>query len=61
MKTDRSESSSEPDRRFLRRWRSGLIVVDEEHESTYKSDFTPKYDTIEVACKRLQDRDSRAF
>ena len=37
----------------------GLIVVDEEHESTYKSDFTPKYDTIEVAVKRLQDRDSR--
>lgn len=36
----------------------GLIVVDEEHESTYKSDFTPKYDTIEVAVKRLQDRDS---
>ena len=37
----------------------GLIVVDEEHESTYKSDFTPKYDTVEVAVKRLQDRDSR--
>jgi len=37
----------------------GLIVVDEEHESTYKSDFTPKYDTIEVAVKRLQDQDSQ--
>ena len=37
----------------------GLIVVDEEHESTYKSDFTPKYDTVEVAVKRLQDKDSR--
>ncbi len=37
----------------------GLIVVDEEHESTYKSDHTPKYDTVEVAVKRLQDRDSR--
>jgi len=37
----------------------GLIVVDEEHESTYKSDFTPKYDTVEVALKRLQDKDSR--
>ncbi|MBQ9016183.1 MAG: primosomal protein N' [Firmicutes bacterium] len=35
----------------------GLIVVDEEHESTYKSDSTPKYDTIEVAIKRLSDRD----
>ena len=37
----------------------GLIVVDEEHESTYKSDHTPKYDTVEVAVKRLQDKDSR--
>lgn len=36
----------------------GLMVVDEEHESTYKSDFTPKYDTVEVAIKRLQDKDS---
>lgn len=37
----------------------GLMVVDEEHESTYKSDFTPKYDTVEVAVKRLQDKDNR--
>ena len=37
----------------------GLIIIDEEHESTYKSDFTPKYDTVEVAVKRLQDKDSR--
>ena len=37
----------------------GLIVVDEEHESTYKSDFTPKYDTVEVAIKRLQDADNK--
>lgn len=36
----------------------GMIVVDEEHESTYKSDHTPKYDTIEVALKRLQDQDN---
>lgn len=36
----------------------GMIVVDEEHESTYKSDHTPKYDTIEVALKRLQDTDN---
>ena len=35
----------------------GLIVVDEEHEATYKSDFTPKYDAAEVALKRLRDRD----
>lgn len=32
----------------------GMIVLDEEHESTYKSDMTPKYDTVEVALKRLQ-------
>jgi len=30
----------------------GLIIVDEEHEGTYKSDMTPKYDTVEVAYKR---------
>ena len=30
----------------------GLIIVDEEHESTYKSDKSPKYDTVEVAVKR---------
>ena len=36
----------------------GLVVVDEEHEATYKSNFTPKYDTTEVALKRLQDKDN---
>lgn len=30
----------------------GLIVIDEEHETTYKSSQNPKYDTIEVASKR---------
>ena len=30
----------------------GLIVIDEEHEGTYKSDHNPKYDTIDVAYKR---------
>lgn len=35
--------------------RIGLIILDEEHETTYKSDMTPKYDTVEVALKRLQD------
>lgn len=30
----------------------GAIILDEEHETTYKSDMTPKYDTIEVAIKR---------
>lgn len=32
----------------------GLIILDEEHEATYKSDMTPKYDAVEVALKRLQ-------
>ncbi len=27
----------------------GLIIIDEEHENTYKSDSNPKYSTIEVA------------
>ena len=39
----------------------GLIVIDEEHETTYKSDMTPKYDTIEVALKRTQDRDNNGI
>ncbi|WP_130863514.1 replication restart helicase PriA [Bacilliculturomica massiliensis] len=30
----------------------GIIVLDEEHETTYKSDMSPKYDTAEVAIKR---------
>ncbi|MEG0291348.1 MAG: primosomal protein N' [Anaerovoracaceae bacterium] len=30
----------------------GVIVLDEEHEATYKSDMSPKYDTIEIAIKR---------
>ena len=34
--------------------RLGLVILDEEHETTYKSDMTPKYDTVEVALKRLQ-------
>lgn len=32
----------------------GLVLLDEEHEATYKSDMTPKYDTVEIALKRLQ-------
>ncbi len=31
----------------------GCIILDEEHEATYKADMTPKYDTHEVAAKRL--------
>ena len=30
----------------------GVIVIDEEHESTYKSDHNPKYETVDVAFKR---------
>ena len=31
----------------------GCIILDEEHELTYKADMTPKYDTHEVAAKRM--------
>lgn len=33
----------------------GLVILDEEHESTYKSDMTPKYETVEVAIKRAKE------
>ena len=29
----------------------GLIIIDEEHDTSYKSESTPKYDTKEVAFK----------
>ncbi|MEA4923387.1 MAG: primosomal protein N' [Eubacteriaceae bacterium] len=32
----------------------GVVILDEEHEATYKSDMTPKYETIEVAIKRVR-------
>lgn len=32
----------------------GLIVIDEEHETTYKSSMNPKYNTIKVAEKRCE-------
>ncbi len=31
----------------------GLIIMDEEHEQTYKSDKNPKYETLDVALKRV--------
>ena len=31
----------------------GLVIMDEEHEATYKSDMTPKYETVDIALKRL--------
>ena len=34
--------------------RIGLIVIDEEHESSYKSESSPKYDAMEVAWKRAK-------
>jgi len=36
----------------------GLIVIDEEHETSYKSDSSPKYDAIEVAAKRAQSHNA---
>lgn len=30
----------------------GAIIIDEEHEGTYKSDHNPKYDTVDIAYKR---------
>lgn len=30
----------------------GVIVIDEEHEGTYKSDHNPKFETIDIAYKR---------
>lgn len=36
----------------------GIIIIDEEHETSYKSNMDPKYDTIEVAEKRCELEDS---
>ena len=33
----------------------GIIIIDEEHEGSYKSEHNPKYHTIEVAEKRCRD------
>ena len=30
----------------------GTLIIDEEHDTSYKSDMTPKYDTIEIAIQR---------
>jgi len=32
----------------------GAVILDEEHEATYKSDMTPRYDTVEIAIKRVK-------
>ena len=34
--------------------RLGAVVIDEEHEHTYKSEVTPKYSAREVAAKRVE-------
>ena len=36
----------------------GLIIIDEEHESSYKSDMSPGYDAREVAVKRAELEDA---
>ena len=33
----------------------GVVVVDEEHESSYQSDHRPRYDAREIAWRRAQD------
>lgn len=33
----------------------GIIILDEEHESSYKSDTTPRYHARDVAAKRAED------
>ncbi len=37
----------------------GIIIIDEEHENSYKSDITPKYDAREVA--EFRCKESNAF
>lgn len=32
----------------------GLVILDEEHESAYKPDSAPKYETVEIAIKRAK-------
>ncbi len=36
----------------------GIIIIDEEHEGTYKSSQNPKYNTVEVAAKRADIEDA---
>ena len=32
----------------------GAVIIDEEHETTYKSDHNPKYETVDIAYKRAE-------
>lgn len=36
----------------------GLFIIDEEHENTYKSEFSPKYNAIEIAKFRAKQSDA---
>lgn len=36
----------------------GMIIIDEEHENSYKSDKTPKYNALEIAIYRCKSTDS---
>ncbi|MBQ3292413.1 MAG: primosomal protein N' [Mogibacterium sp.] len=33
----------------------GAVIIDEEHESTFKSDHTPKYETVDIAYRRARE------
>ena len=39
----------------------GLIIIDEEHDSAYKSDVTPKYHAIDVAVRRAVLSDAKVI
>jgi primosomal protein N' (replication factor Y) (superfamily II helicase) len=36
----------------------GMIIIDEEHENTYKSETTPKYHARDIAIERLRNEDA---
>ncbi len=36
----------------------GAIIIDEEHEGTYKSDHNPKYETVDIAYKRAHSNNA---
>ena len=37
----------------------GLIIIDEEHDGSYSSEFTPRYDTIDVAIYRAKQTNAK--
>ncbi len=37
----------------------GLIIIDEEHDGSYSSEFTPRYDTIDVAIYRTKQNNAK--